>query len=69
MDRPNYITPAGYAVLSAEYRQLLGEERPKLVDVISWAAGNAIAARMATISMVASGCARSTVAPHSLRGG
>ncbi|MEN2787601.1 transcription elongation factor GreB [Sphingomonas qilianensis] len=40
MDRPNYITPAGYAALSAEYRQLLGEERPKLVDVISWAAGN-----------------------------
>ncbi len=40
MDRPNYITPAGYAVLSAEYQQLLGEERPKLVDVISWAAGN-----------------------------
>lgn len=39
-DRPNYITPAGYAVLSAEYRQLLGDERPKLVDVISWAAGN-----------------------------
>ena len=27
-------------MLSAEYRQLLGEERPKLVDVISWAAGN-----------------------------
>ena len=40
MDRPNYITPGGYAVLSAEYRQLLGEERPKLVDVIAWAAGN-----------------------------
>jgi transcription elongation factor GreB len=40
MDRPNYITPAGYAVLSAEYRHLLGEERPKLVEVISWAAGN-----------------------------
>ena len=40
MDRPNYITPAGYAALSAEYRQLLGEERPRLVDVISWAAGN-----------------------------
>ena len=39
-ERPNYITPAGYAVLSAEYRQLLGDERPKLVDVISWAAGN-----------------------------
>lgn len=38
--RPNYITPAGYAALRAEYDQLLGEERPKLVDVISWAAGN-----------------------------
>lgn len=40
MDRPNYITPAGYAVLSAEYNALLGEERPRLVEVISWAAGN-----------------------------
>ena len=40
MDRPNYITPAGYGALSTEYRALLGEERPKLVDVISWAAGN-----------------------------
>jgi transcription elongation factor GreB len=40
VDQPNYITPAGYAVLSAEYRQLLGEERPKLVEVVSWAAGN-----------------------------
>ena len=39
-DRPNYITPAGYAVLRAEYDQLLGTERPALVDVISWAAGN-----------------------------
>ena len=39
-DRPNYITPTGYAALCDEYRQLLGEERPKLVDVISWAAGN-----------------------------
>jgi len=39
-DRPNYITPAGYAVLRGEYDALLGDERPKLVDVISWAAGN-----------------------------
>ena len=39
-DRPNYITPAGYAALSAEYRHLLGDERPKLVEVVSWAAGN-----------------------------
>jgi len=40
MDRPNYITPAGFAALRREYDQLLGEERPKLVEVISWAAGN-----------------------------
>ncbi|MBA4047857.1 MAG: transcription elongation factor GreB [Sphingomonas sp.] len=40
MDHPNYITPAGYAVLRAEYDQLLGEERPRIVDVVAWAAGN-----------------------------
>ncbi|MES1972249.1 MAG: GreA/GreB family elongation factor [Pseudomonadota bacterium] len=40
MERPNYITPAGYSALSSEYGVLLGEERPKLVEVISWAAGN-----------------------------
>lgn len=40
MDRPNYITPAGYAVLKSEYDALLSDERPKLVEVISWAAGN-----------------------------
>jgi len=40
MDRPNYITPAGYTVLREEYELLLGSERPKLVEVISWAAGN-----------------------------
>jgi transcription elongation factor GreB len=39
-DRPNYITPTGYAVLKAEYDALLSGERPKLVEVISWAAGN-----------------------------
>lgn len=40
MDHPNYISPAGFAVLRAEYDQLLGEERPRIVDVVSWAAGN-----------------------------
>ncbi|MBX9814543.1 MAG: transcription elongation factor GreB [Proteobacteria bacterium SG_bin5] len=40
MDRPNYLTPAGFAALRREYDQLLGEERPKLVEVIAWAAGN-----------------------------
>ena len=38
--RPNYITPAGYAALKAEYDALFAEERPKLVEIISWAAGN-----------------------------
>lgn len=40
MDRPNYITPAGYAALKAEYDALFATERPKLVETISWAAGN-----------------------------
>jgi transcription elongation factor GreB len=40
MDRPNYITPVGYAALKTEYDALLSDERPKLVEVISWAAGN-----------------------------
>ncbi len=40
MERPNYITPAGYAALRAEYEQLLVTERPALVETISWAAGN-----------------------------
>jgi transcription elongation factor GreB len=40
IDRPNYITPAGYSALKAEYDALFGGERPKLVETISWAAGN-----------------------------
>jgi len=40
MDRPNYITPAGYAALRQEYETLFAVERPKLVDTIAWAAGN-----------------------------
>jgi len=39
-DRVNYITPAGYAALKAEYEMLFGTERPELVELISWAAGN-----------------------------
>lgn len=40
MDRPNHITPAGYAALKAEYDRLLGTERPAIVEIVSWAAGN-----------------------------
>src|SRR3546814_1546165 len=39
-ERPNIISPPGFAALRAEYDALLGEERPKLVEIISWAAGN-----------------------------
>ncbi|WP_174284748.1 GreA/GreB family elongation factor [Sphingomonas bacterium] len=39
-DRPNYITPAGYAALRAEYELLFATERPALVETIAWAAGN-----------------------------
>jgi len=38
--RPNYITPAGYATLRTEYEHLFGTERPALVETIAWAAGN-----------------------------
>lgn len=37
---PNYITPAGFAALRAEYDHLLGVERPRIVEVVSWAASN-----------------------------
>lgn len=40
MDRPNYITPTGYAALRARYDELLGVERPAIVEIVSWAAGN-----------------------------
>ncbi len=40
MDRPNYITPAGFAALRGEYEQLFATERPALVETIAWAAGN-----------------------------
>lgn len=40
MDTPNYITPAGYRGLRKEYEALYAIERPKLVETISWAAGN-----------------------------
>ena len=36
----NYVTPAGLAALQEEHRKLLYEERPKIVEIVSWAAGN-----------------------------
>jgi transcription elongation factor GreB len=36
----NYITPTGFARLRAELMNLLDVERPKVVDIVSWAAKN-----------------------------
>ena len=33
-----YITPAGFARVRAEYDELFGVERPKVVETVSWAA-------------------------------
>ena len=37
---PRFITPEGYARIRAEYDELFGSERPKLVETIAWAAAN-----------------------------
>ena len=36
----NYLTPAGYAGLRAELARLMTQERPAMVQVVSWAASN-----------------------------
>src|SRR6185369_11080887 len=36
----NYMTPSGFNALQEELRHLLRTERPKVVEVVSWAAGN-----------------------------
>jgi transcription elongation factor GreB len=36
----NYITPQGYARLRTELLHLIDDERPKVVEVVHWAAGN-----------------------------
>src|SRR3954454_14688095 len=35
---PRFITPEGFVRLRAEYDELFGVERPKIVEVVSWAA-------------------------------
>ena len=36
----NYMTPAGFARLASELAHLTGVERPQVVEVVAWAAGN-----------------------------
>ena len=40
MEEKNYITPAGHERLRAELLQLLDVERPKIVEIVHWAASN-----------------------------
>ncbi len=37
-EKPRFITPEGFTRLRAEYDELFGVERPKIVEVVSWAA-------------------------------
>ena len=39
-DKTSPITPAGLSALKARYDHLLGKERPEIVEIVSWAAGN-----------------------------
>lgn len=36
----NLMTPGGFATLENELKFLLREERPRIVEIVSWAAGN-----------------------------
>ena len=36
--QPRFITPAGFARIRVEYDELFSVERPKIVEVVSWAA-------------------------------
>lgn len=36
----NYMTPSGYARLKAELFTLIDDERPKVVEIVHWAASN-----------------------------
>ena len=39
-DVKNYMTPRGFAAVQEELRWLLHDERPRIVEIVSWAAGN-----------------------------
>ena len=39
-ERTNPITPQGYAVLRAELFELIDNERPRMVEIVHWAASN-----------------------------
>ena len=39
-DTPNYITPTGWQALKDELYSLVNKERPEIVQIVNWAAGN-----------------------------
>ena len=39
-ERTNPITPSGFAALRARYEQLFAIDRPAVVEIVHWAAGN-----------------------------
>lgn len=39
-EKKNYITPAGLEKLRAEFHELMHVERPKIVEIVAWAASN-----------------------------
>jgi transcription elongation factor GreB len=36
----NYVTPFGFSQLQTELRHLVSDERPKIVEIVRWSAGN-----------------------------
>lgn len=40
MERTNPITPSGFAALRQRYEHLFAVERPAVVEIVHWAAGN-----------------------------
>lgn len=36
----NYVTPTSFAALQGELNHLMRDERPRIVEIVSWAAGN-----------------------------
>lgn len=40
IEKKNYITPAGLEKLRSEFHQLMHVERPKIVEIVTWAASN-----------------------------
>jgi hypothetical protein len=54
----NYMTPKGYARLRAELFSLIDDERPKVVEIVHWAASNGDRSENGDYLYAKSACAR-----------